>query len=62
MEEEDSALSADISNPAKKGHLITFMDIFFGKSKHLKGQLGPRFRHVMFFGSNEVGWGSVFVT
>ena len=27
------------------------------KSKHLKGQLGPRVRNVTFFASKEVGWG-----
>ena len=32
------------------------------ESKHQKGRLGPRVRHVTLFGSNEVGWGPVFVT
>ena len=59
LEEEDSALSADISNPAKKGYFITFMNNFFGKSKHLKGRLGPLVRHVTFFGSKEFRWASV---
>ena len=28
----------------------------FRVSNHLKGRLGPRVRHVTFFGSKEVGW------
>ena len=32
------------------------------ESKHLKGQLGPRVRHVTFFGSKKVSWGPASVT
>ena len=31
------------------------------QSKHLRGRLGPRVRHVMFFGSKEVGWSPIEV-
>ena len=40
---------------------ISSLSIHF-LSKHLKGWLGPCVSDVTFFGSMEVGWGSVLVT